>query len=123
MKEENEKAGLKLNIKTMKFMASSPITSWWTEGGKVEGTTYFIFLGFKVTMDGDCKHEIKRHLLLGRKAVTNLDSVLNLRLLRVPWTSRRSNQSIRKGDQSWVFIGRTVIEAETPILWPPHAKS
>ena len=76
VKEEREKAGLKLNIKTMKFMASSPITSWWTEGGKVEGTTYFIFLGFKVTMDGDCKHEIKRHLLLGRKAVTNLDSVL-----------------------------------------------
>ena len=88
VKEEREKAGLKLNIKTMKFMASSPITSWWTERGKVEGTTYFIFLGFKVTMDGDCKHEIKRHLLLGRKAVTNLDSVLKSRdiilLTKVP---------------------------------------
>ena len=88
VKEEREKAGLKLNIKTMKLMASSPITSWWTEGGKVEGTTDFIFLGFKVTMDGDCKHEIKRHLLLGRKAVTNLDSILKSRdiilLTKVP---------------------------------------
>ena len=88
VKEEREKAGLKLNIKTMKLMASSPITSWWTERGKVEGTTDFIFLGFKVTMDGDCKHEIKRHLLLGRKAVTNLDSILKSRdtvlLTKVP---------------------------------------
>ena len=128
-----------------------------------------IFLGSKITADGDCSHEIKRHLLLGKKAMTNLDSILKSRditlptkvclvkamvfpvvrygceswtikkaehrriyafelccwrrLLRVPWTARRSNHSIPKGDQSWVFIGRTDVEAETPILWPPDAKS
>ena len=122
----------------------------------------------KITADGDCSHEIKRHLLLGRKVMTNLDSILKSRditlstkihlvkalvfplvmygceswtikkaehrridvfelwcwrrLLRVPWTARRSNQSILKGDQSWVFIGRTDVEAETPILWSPDAK-
>ena len=79
VKEEREKAGLKLNIKTMKFMASSPITSWWTERGKVEGTTYFIFLGSKITADGGCSHEMKRHLLLGRKAMAKLDSILKSR--------------------------------------------
>ena len=128
-----------------------------------------IFLGSKITVDGDCSHEIKRHLLLGRKATTNLDSILKSRditlptkvhlikamvfpvvmygceswiikkaehwrtdafelwcwrrLLRVPWTARRSNQSILKGDQSWVFIGGTDVEAETPILWPPDVES
>ena len=129
----------------------------------------FIFLGSKITADGDCSHEIKRHLLLGRKVMTNLDSIFKSRdmtlptkvrlvkamvfpvvmygceswtekkaehrriyafelwcwrrLLRVPWTARRSNQSILKGDQSWVFFGRTDAKAETPVLWPPHAKS
>ena len=125
--------------------------------------------GFKITADGDCSHEIKRRLLLGRKVMTNLDSIFKSRditlptkvclvkamvfpvvmygceswtvkkakrqridgfelwcwrrLLRVPWTARRSNQSILKEIQSWVLIGRTDAKAETPILWPPHAKS
>ena len=70
VKEENEKAGLKLNIHKMKIMASSPITSWQIDGGKIEIVTEFIFLGSKVTADGDCSHEIKRHLVLGRKTMT-----------------------------------------------------
>ena len=142
VKEESEKAGLKLNIKKIKIMASGPITSWQIDGEKVETVTDFIFLGSKITADGDCSQEIKRHLLLGRKAMTNLDSILKSRditlltkvqivkamvfpvvmyeceswpvknaecqrigafelwccrrLLRVPWTARRSNQSILK---------------------------
>ena len=76
MKEEREKAGLKLNIQKMKIMASSPITSWQTEGEEVEAVTDFIFLGSKITANGDCSHEIKRHLLLGRKTMTNLTSIL-----------------------------------------------
>ena len=78
LKEENEKAGLKLNIQNMKIMASGPITSWQIDGGKVETVTDFIFLGSKITADGDRSHEIKRRLLLGRKAMTNLDRVLKL---------------------------------------------
>ena len=151
-------------------MASSPITSWQIDGQTVETVADFIFLGCKITADGDCSHEIKRRLLLGRKAMTNLDSILKSRditlptkirlvkavvfpvvmygceswtvkkaecrridafelwcwsrLLRVPWTARRYNQSVHpKGDQSWVFIGRTDVEAETVILWPPDVKS
>ena len=69
-------AGLKLNIQKMKIMASGPITSWQTDRVKMETVTDFIFLGFKITADGDCSHEIKRHLLLERKAMTNLDSIL-----------------------------------------------
>ena len=72
--KETEKAGVKLNIHKPKIMASSPITSWQIEGEKEEAVTYFIFLGFKITADGDCSHEIKRCLLLGRKVMTNLDS-------------------------------------------------
>ena len=167
-KEESEKVGLKFNIQKTKIMASGPITSWEIDGETVETVADFIFGGSKITADGDCSHEIKRHLLLGRKVMTNLDSILKSRditlstkvrlvkamvfpvvmygceswtvkkpesrtidafelwcwrrLLRVPWTSRRSNQSIL-GDQSWVFIGRTDVEAETPILWPPDAKN
>ena len=129
----------------------------------------FILGGSKITADGDCSHEIKRHLLLGRKVITNLDSTLKCRditlptkvhlvkamvspvamywcesctikkaehqridafelwywrrLLRVPWTAGRSNQSIPKGNQSWIFIGWTDAEAETPILWPPDVKN
>ena len=139
MKEGSEKAGLKLNIHKMKIMASGPIISWEIDG---ETVSDFIFLGSKITADGDCSHAIKRHLLLGRKAMTNLDSILKSRgvalptkvclvkamvflvvmygceswtikkpecrridafelwcwrrLLRVPWTARRSNQSILK---------------------------
>ena len=76
VKEESEKAGLKFNIQKTKIMASGPITSWQIEGGKVETVTDFIFFGCKITADCDCSHEIKRCLLLGRKAMTNLDSVL-----------------------------------------------
>ena len=78
-KEESEKAGLKLNIQKAKVMASSPITSWEMEGGKVETVTDFLFLGSKVTVDGDCRHEIGICLLLGRKVITNLDSILKSR--------------------------------------------
>ena len=77
MKEKSEKADLKLNIKRKTHIkASVPITSWQIEGGRVEAVTDFVFLGSKITADGDCSHEIKRYLLLGRKAMTNLDSVL-----------------------------------------------
>ena len=142
VKEESEKAGLKLNIQKMKIMASGPITSWQTEGETVETVADFILGGSKITADGDCSHEIKRHLLLGSKVMTNLDSIFKSRditlptqvrlvkamvfpvvmygceswtikkaecrrtdafelwcwrrLLRVPWTARRSNQSILK---------------------------
>ena len=142
VKEESEKVGLKLNIQKTKIMASGPITSWQIDGETVETGSDFIFGGSKITADGDCTHEIKRHLLLGRKVMTNLDSILKSRditlptkvglvkamvfpvvmygceswtvkksecqridafelwcwrrLLRVPWTARRSHQSILK---------------------------
>ena len=142
VKEESEKVGLKLSIQKTKIMASGPIISWEIDGETVETVTDFNFLGSKITADGDCSHEIKRRLLLGRKVMTNLDSILKRRdislptkicllkaivfpvvmygceswtvnkaerqridafelwcwrrLLRVPWTARRSNQSIRK---------------------------
>ena len=76
VKEESEKAGLKLSIQKAKIMASSPVTSWQIEGEKVEAVTDFLLLGSKITVTGDYSHEIKRHLLLGRKAMTNLESVL-----------------------------------------------
>ena len=79
VKEESEKAGLKLSIQKTKIMASGPITSWQIDGETIETVRDFIFLGSKITADGDCSHEIKRHLLLGRKAMTNLDSVLKNR--------------------------------------------
>ena len=142
VKEDSEKVGLKLNIQKTKIMASSPITSWQIDGETMETVTDFISWGSKITADGDCSHEIKRRLLLGRKAMTNLDGILKSRditlptkvclvkamvfpvvmygceswtikkaehrridafelwcwgrLLRVPWTARRSNQSILK---------------------------
>ena len=168
VKEESGKAGLKLNIQKTKIMASGPITSWQTDGETMETLTVFIFFGFQITADGVCTHEIQRRLLLGRKAMRNLDSVLKSRdvtllikvrlvqamvfpvvmyrceswtmkeaehqridafelwcwrrLLRVPWTARKSNQSILK-EISPVFIGRTDAEAEAPILWKLDAKS
>ena len=91
VKEGSEKPGLKLNIQKTKIMASGPITSWQIEGEKVETVTDFNFLGSKLTVDGDCSYEIKRHLLLGRKAMTNLNSVL-----------RRRSICCRKGDPSRV---------------------
>ena len=88
VKEEREKAGLKLNIQKTKIVAPSPITSWQIDGGKVETVTDFIFLGSKITVDGDCNHEIKRYFLLGKKAMIKLDSVLKSRditlLTKVP---------------------------------------
>ena len=142
VKEESEKVGLKLNIQKTKIMASGPITSWKIDGETMQTATDFIYLGSKITADGDCSHEIKRRLLLGRKVMTNLDSILKSRdttlptkvhlvkamvfpvvmygceswtikkdecrrtdafepwcwrrLLRVPWTARRSDQSILK---------------------------
>ena len=84
VKEESEKAGLKLNIQKTKIMASGPITSWEIDGEKVETVTDFIFLGSKITTDGDCSHEIKRRLLLGRKVMTNLDSILKSRDITLP---------------------------------------
>ena len=84
VKEESEKVGLKLNIKKTKIMASGPITSWQIDGETVETVTDFIFLGSKIIADGDYSHEIKRHLLLGRKAMTNLDSTLKNRDITLP---------------------------------------
>ena len=84
VKEESEKAGLKLNTQKMKIMASGPITSWQIDGEKMETVADFIFLGSKITADGDCSHEIKRCLLLGRKAITNLDSILKSRDITLP---------------------------------------
>ena len=84
VKEESEKVGLKLNIQKTKIMASGPITSWEIDGETVETVSDFIFLGSKITADGDCSHEIKRCLLLGRKVTTNLDSILKSRNITLP---------------------------------------
>ena len=84
VKEESEKVGLKLNIQKMKIMASGPITSWQMDGETVETVADFTFWGFRITADGDCSHEIKRRLLLGRKVMTNLDSILKSRDITLP---------------------------------------
>ena len=84
VKEESEKVGLRLNIQKRKIMASGPITSWQIDGETVETVAEFIFLGAKITADGDCSHEIKRRLLLGRKVMTNLDSILKSRDITLP---------------------------------------
>ena len=83
-KEESEKVGLKLNIRKTKIMASSPITSWQIDGETVETVADFIFLGSKITADGDCSREIKKHLLFGRKVMTNVDSILKSRDITLP---------------------------------------
>ena len=87
MKEESEKAGLKLNIQKIKIMASGPITSWAIDGETVETVSDFILGASKITADGDCSHEIKRHLLLGRKVMTNLDSICKSRDITLPKSS------------------------------------
>ena len=156
VKEENGKAGLKLNIQKTKATASGPMISWQIDGEKLETVTDFFFLGFKITVDGVCSHEIKGHLLLGRKAMTNLDSILKSRditlstkvhlvkamvfpvvmyeceswtiekaehqridafelwcwrrLLRVPWTARRSNQSNLKEISLWCSLERLMLK-------------
>ena len=107
VKEESEKAGLKLNIKKTKIMASSSITSWQMEGEKVEAVTDFLFLGSKITADGDYSHEIQRCLLLGRKAVTSLDSTLKSRdialLTRVHIVKAIVFSVVLYGCESWTI--------------------
>ena len=104
MKEESEKVGLKLNIQKMKIMVSSPITSWQIDG---ETMTDFIFLGYKMTADGDCRHEIKRHLLLGRKAMTNQDNILKSRditlLTKVHLVKAMVFEKVMYGCESWTI--------------------
>ena len=91
VKEESEKAGLKLNIQNMRLMASSPTTSWQTDGKTMETVTDFIFLGSKITVGSNCNHEVKRWLLLGRKAMTNLDSILKNRGITLPTKYSQGN--------------------------------
>ena len=168
VKEESEKAGLKLNIQKIKIMASSPTTSWQTDGGKVERVSDFIFLGSKINEDSDCNHEINRCLLPGRKATTNLDSILKSRYhfgdkgpysqsygfsnshavdvrvgawwrlsaeelmlsnvmlektIESPLDSKEIKLVNPKGNQPWIFTGRTDAEAEAPVLWLIDGKS
>jgi len=168
VREESEKVGLKLNIQKTKIMAPGPITSCQIDGETVETVADLIFLGSKITADGDCSHEIKRRLLLGRKFMANLDSILKSRdinfakkgpssqgygfssghvwiweldykeswapknwcfwtvvlekTLESPLDCKEIQPVHPKGNQLWIFIGRTDAEAETPILWPPDAK-
>ena len=164
VKEESEKVGLNLNIQETKIMVCGPITSWEIDLETMETVSDFIFWSSKITADGDCSHEIKRCLLLGRKVMTNLDSIFKSRHIALPtkvclvkamvfpvdmygceeswapknwcfWTvvvektlesplDYKEIQPVHpKGDQSWVFIGRTDVDAETLILWPLHVKS
>ena len=107
VKDESKKVGLKLNIQKSKIMASSPITSWQIDGETVETVADFIFLGSKITADGDCSHEIKRHLLLGRKVMTNLDSMLKSRDITVPTKVHRVKAMVFSvvmyGCESWTI--------------------
>ena len=167
LKEESKKVGLKLHIQETKVIASGPITSCQIDGETMETLTDFIFLGSKITADGDCSHEIKRRFLLGRKAMTKLDSMLKSRVfankglssqsygfssshvwiweldhkeswapknwcfwtvvlektLESPLDCKEIQWVHLKGNQSWIFIGRTDAEAETPIPWPADAKN
>ena len=111
VKQQCEKVGLKLNIQKTKIMASSPITSWEIDGETVETVSDFIFWGSKITADGDCSHEIKRHLLLGRKVMTNLDSILKSRDFTLPTKVHLVKAMVfpvvRNGCESW-----TIKEAE-----------
>ena len=107
VKEESEKAGLKLNIQKAKIMAFSPITSWQIDGETMETVSDFVFLGSKITADGDCSHEIKRHLLLRRKAMTNLDSILKSRditlLTKVHIVQAMVFPGVMYGCESWTI--------------------
>ena len=103
VKEESEKSSLKLNIEKTKIMASSPITSWQIEGEKVEVLTDFLFLGSKITVDGDCSHEIRKWLLLGRKAMTNLDSVLKAETLLVHIVNAMIFPVVTYGCDTWTI--------------------
>ena len=107
VKEDSEQAGLKLNIQKTKFMASSPITSWQIDGERMETVIDFILGGFKITVDGDCSHEIKRCLLLGRKGMTNLDSILKSRditlLTKVRLVKAMVFPVVMYGCESWTI--------------------
>ena len=107
VKEESEKLGLKLHTQKTKIMASGPITSWQIDGEKMETVTDFTFLGSKIIADGDCNHEIKRHLLLGRKTMTNLDSLLKSRDITLPAKIRRVKAMVfpvvMYGCESWAI--------------------
>ena len=102
VKEENEKVGLELNIQKTKTMASGPIPSWQIDGETMETVTDFIFLGSKITADGDCSHEIKRCLPLGRKAMTNLDSILKSRYVTLPTKSHLINAMFFSSSHVWM---------------------
>ena len=102
VKEESEKVGLKLNIQKTKIMASGPITSWQIDGETMETVTHFIWGGSKITADGDCSHEIKRHLLLGRKAMTNLDSILKSRDITLPGKVHLVKAILFSSSQVWM---------------------
>ena len=102
VKEENERVGLKLSIQKTKIMASSPITSWQIDGKTVETIADFIFGGSKITADGDCSHEIKRHLLLGRKVMTNLDSILKSRDITLPTKVRLVKAMVFSNSHIWM---------------------
>ena len=108
VKEEGEKVGLKLNIQKTKIMASGPITSWEIDGGTVETVSDFIFGGSKITADGDCSHEIKRRFLLGRKVMTNLDSILKRRDITLPTKVRLVRAMVfpvvMYGYESWTVM-------------------
>ena len=120
VKEESEKTGLKLNIQKTKIMVSSPITSWQIDGGKVETVSDFIFLGSKITVDSDCSHEIKRCLLLGRKTITNLDSILKSRditlLTKVGIFKAMVFPVVRYRCKRWT-IKKTECQTEASELW------
>ena len=107
VKEESEKAGLKLNIQKTKIMASGPITSWQIDGETMEIVTDFIFLGSKITAAGDCSYEIKRHLLLGRKTITNLNSILKRRDItlqtKVCLRKAMTFQVVKNGRERWII--------------------
>ena len=117
VKEESEKAGLKLNIQKAKIMAFGRVTSWQRDGGTMETVTDFIFLGFKITADGGCSHEIKRHLLLGRKAMTNLDNTLKSRYITLPTKVHLVKPMVftvvMYGGESWTI---KKLSAEEPTL-------
>ena len=102
MKEESEKVGLMLNIQKTKIMASGPITSWKSDGEKVETVLDFIFWGSKITADGDCSHEIKRRLLLGRKVTTDLDSILKNRDITLPTKVRLVKAMVFSSGHVWM---------------------
>ena len=121
VKEESEKAGLKLNIQKMKIMASGPITSWQIDGETMETVTDFIFLGPKITADGDCSHEIKRRLLLGRKSMTNLDSILKSRDTTLPTkvclVKAMVFPVVKYGCESWTVKKAEHLRIDASELW------